>query len=387
MDHSSGLESGAFAVARPTKLLFFVTEDWYFCSHRLPLAVAARSTGYDVTVVTRVVAHGETIMKAGLELVPIKLVRRGRNPLAELTLVWRLVVRYRRLKPDIAHHVAMKPALYGALAAWLTGVPHTINAIAGLGWLFTSRSGAARLLGGVVRPILRGLLNRGVTIVQNPDDVTWLKAIGVRAEGIRLIRGSGVDVKEFVPSPEPSGPPVVVLASRLLWDKGIGEFVAAAGSLRMDGVMARFVLVGEPDPANPASISHSQLHAWVAEGAVEWEGRRDDMPSVFANCHVVCLPTFYGEGVPKVLLEAAASGRAIVATDAPGCREIVKNGENGLLVPPRDAKALAEALRTLIEDPDLRRRMGRRGREITEAEFSLDRVIAETLAVYREVRV
>lgn len=364
------------------KLLYFVTEDWYFCSHRLPLAIAARDAGYEVVVVTRVREHGEIIHQAGLKLVPFELSRRGMNPLAELSMFARLVAVYRREKPDLVHHVAMKPVLYGSLAARLAGVPCVINALAGLGWLFTSGSRHARLLRGPVAAALRMALGRTVTIVQNPDDQSALVSLGVPLDGIRMVRGSGVDTGVYAPGDEEDGIPLVVLPARMLWDKGVGEFVAAAEQLRAEGIAARFALVGAPDPMNPASVPVVQLLAWQTAGAVEWWGRRDDMPEVYRQAHLVCLPS-YREGLPKSLIEAAACSRAIVTTDAPGCREIVRDGDNGLLVPLKDAPALANALRRLIMDGALRRRMGARSRQIAVDEFALERVISATLDVYQ----
>ncbi|HIL34339.1 MAG TPA: glycosyltransferase family 1 protein, partial [Nitrospiria bacterium] len=223
-------------------------------------------------------------------------------------------------------------------------------------------------------------------IFQNPDDVaTFLDKGIVSVEKTVLIKGSGVDISAFKPCPEVNGLPLVVLASRMLWAKGVKDFVDSARILRNSGVKARFALVGESDQANPSAVPTAQLQDWKKEGVVEWWGYSSDMTSVFAQSHIVCLPSTYGEGVPKVLIEAAASGRAIVTTDAPGCREIVRHGENGLLVPVRDSKALAEALKTLIKNPELRARMGARGREISVAEFSEEKVIEETLSVYREL--
>lgn len=368
-----------------TRLVYFVTEDWYFCSHRLPLAVAARAAGYEVTVVTRVRAHGEVIRAAGLDLAPFEIARGGMNPLAELATLARLIGVYRRIRPDIAHHVAMKPVLYGSLAARIAGVPHVINALAGMGWLFTSAGGAAALLKSLVRAALRRLLARGIALVQNPDDAALLERLGVDARRIRRIAGSGVDLARFHPAPEPPGIPVVVLPSRLLWDKGVGEFVAAARMLKARGVEARFVLAGQPDAANPASIPVTQLARWVEDGVVEHLGWVDDMPRVFREAHIVCLPS-YREGLPKALIEAAAAGRPIVTTDVPGCREVVEDGVHGLRVPPRDAVALADALARLIADAGLRARIGASARARAEAEFGIEAIVAQTLALYREAR-
>jgi len=365
------------------RLLYFVTEDWYFCSHRLPLAVAARVAGYEVTVVTRVRAHADVIRSAGLRLVPFEMARRGKNPFRELAHVWQLVRIYRSLCPDVVHHVAMKPVLYGTIAARIARVPHIVNALAGFGFVFSSRDLYARLLRPAIRAMLRRVLRCGAVIVQNPDDAAMVRDLGISDKCVHTIRGSGVDLERFRPGPEADGVPVVVFAARMLHDKGVNEFVAAARMLRAAGVQARFVLVGDTDPGNPSAVSTERLTEWKHEMVVEWWGRREDMPVVFAGCHIVCLPSYYREGLPKVLIEAAACGRPIVTTDVTGCRETVRHGENGLLVPPRDAVALANALRLLIENQDMRQRMGQRGREIAETEFSVENVIRETLAVYR----
>ena len=295
---------------------------------------------------------------------------------------------YCRERPDIVHHVALKPMLYGALAPGLRSVPaHVVNAVAGLGSLFTSTDSTSE-------PASRDLQVAGVaawraaqpTIVQNPDDFGLLTRWECQKDRLRLIRGAGVDT-EVVSSCSESPPEPVRYCStaRMLWDKGVGEFVEAARLLTQAGVTARFVLVGDPDPGNPASVPVATLRAWHGHNGVEWWGHRDDMPAVFHTAHIACLPSYYREGLPKVLLEAAACGLPIVTTDAPGCREIVRDGDNGFLVPLRDAQALALALRRLIENAALRTEMGQRAREIVLAEFSQERVIAETLAVYQEL--
>jgi glycosyltransferase involved in cell wall biosynthesis len=369
------------------KLLFLVTEDWYFCSHRLPPARAAQAAGYEIVVATRVGNRGAEIEAEGFKLIPIGLRRRSRNPLRELAAIAEIARIYWRERPDIAHHVAIKPVLYGSLAAMLLRRPAVVNALAGMGFLFTSSSRLAAVLRAAVSQVFRVLLNAGrnVLILQNPDDEALLVSGGlVAASRVRLIRGSGVDVQRFYPMPEPDGTPVVMLASRMLWDKGVGEFVGAAGLLRARGRAARFVLVGDGDADNPASVPQAQLKAWQDSGVVECWGRRDDMPAAFAQAHVVCLPS-YREGLPKVLLEAAACARPLVATDAPGCREIVRHGENGFLVPLRDAAGLADAIERLLSDPALRHKMGAKGRQMVVTEFSEAQVARQTLAVYREL--
>jgi glycosyltransferase involved in cell wall biosynthesis len=310
--------------------------------------------------------------------------RQGRNPLEDVRTVGKLVQLYRRERPDLAHHVAIKPIIYGSLAARATGVRAVVNAMPGMGYVFLNKQLLSRLIRPGVKLSYRMLLNRenSCTILQNPDDVeTWVKWGVMRRDRIELIRGAGVDTKAFAPSPEPPGPPLVVLPARLLRDKGVLEFVEAARRLKAKGISARFALVGEGDYGNPASITASELAGWVEEGVVESFGWRDDMAQVIREAHVVCLPS-YGEGLPKALLEAASAGRPLVATDVPGCREIARNGENALTVPPRDAGALARALERIVTDSALRQRLGARGREIVLADFSQETVLAQTLALY-----
>lgn len=294
-----------------------------------------------------------------------------------------LILIYRREKPDIAHHVAMKPVLYGSIAAHLGGNPHRINALAGMGWLFTSKGGLARVLREGVRYALKRVLRSGVALVKNPDDERILMQLGVPNAQIRRIARSGVDLQLFRPQPESEGVPVVLLPARLLWNKGVGEFVAAARMLAHQGVKVRCVLAGEPDHQNPAAIASSQIAEWVREGVVEHVGQVSDMLGLLASCHIVCLPS-YREGLPKCLIEAAAAGRAIVTTDVPGCREAVIDGVTGLLVPPQDPDALAAAIALLIRDPTLRRQMGAQGRVLAEQKFSSETVIRQTLALYDE---
>jgi glycosyltransferase involved in cell wall biosynthesis len=367
------------------KLLFLVTEDWYFWSHRLPLAREAQLNGYSIIVATRVQDHGQRILAEGYKLIPIGMQRRSTNPLKEFSSLLELIKLYRSERPDIVHHVAVKPVVYGSIAARLARVPRVINAIAGMGYVFTSQSMKAKALRPIIRFVLSRVLNRTNTrtIFQNPDDRNMLIESGiVRSERTKLIRGSGVDPEVYRPSPEPDGVTTVVLASRMLWDKGIQEFVKAARLLRSEHVNARFVLVGDSDNGNPAAVPTAQLEAWYKSSVIEWWGKRNNMPEIFAASHIVCLPSAYGEGIPKVLIEAASCGRPIVTTDSPGCREIVRNNENGLLVPIRDHVALARALQKLIANSGLRAQMGARGREIVLEEFTVEKVVSETLLLY-----
>jgi glycosyltransferase involved in cell wall biosynthesis len=370
------------------KLLYIVSEDWYFVSHRLPLAFAAKEAGFDVSVATRVARHADDIRDAGIDLIPISLARSSLDPVRDARAVSELHAVLVHEQPDLLHNVALKPVIYGSWAARRAGVKSVVNALMGLGWVFSSTSAKARALQPFVSQGLRFALSAPGTrtIVQNTSDAALLadRRLAPR-DSIRLIRGSGVNPVHYPSDDAAIGVPLVVLPARLLVAKGVREFIEAAALLKAQGVKARFALVGEPDAENPAAVPREEIVAAVCEGHVEHWGWRQDMPQVFAEASLVCLPTFYGEGVPKALIEAAASARAIVATDVPGCREIVRPGENGWLVPPRNAVALADALDQAIRQPGLCAQFGQRGREIVEREFSLETVIAATLAVYGEL--
>jgi glycosyltransferase involved in cell wall biosynthesis len=367
-------------------LLFLISEDWYFCSHRLPIARAARDAGAKVAVACRVRDHGDTIREEGFDLYPIGLNRSGRNPLADIGTILALRKLYRRVRPDIVHQVAVKPVLYGSIAAWLAGVPHVVNAMAGLGFVFISKGAFASL----VRPILtlafRVLLNRRQSklILQNGDDSALFQTeIGVRPNKIAIIRGSGVDTASFAPTPEPGGPIIASCVSRMLWDKGIGELVEAARILRQKGSDVVIRLIGPTDD-NPASIPIVTLDAWHAEGIVEIIGPTSDIAGVYATSHIAVLPS-YREGLPKSLLEAAACGRPMVATDVPGCREVCRDGETGLLVPVMQALPLAEALDRLAGDAGLRKKLGAAARLAAEQEFTEPVITGQTLALYESM--
>lgn len=370
----------------PRKILFVVNDAPFFLSHRLPLALAARAAGHQVHVATPDSPMAAVIQRHGLQFHPIYLHRSSTRIWRELRSIQSLVTLYRRLQPDLVHHVTIKPVLYGGVAARLTRVPAVVHAVPGLGHVFVQKGLNASLLRAVIRRLYRlGFSHSRLKVIfQNPDDQALLERMRVVRPGDAvLIRGAGVDMECFSPQPEADGPPTVILAARMLWEKGVGEFVDAARLLREQKVEARFVLVGKSDPGNPGAVPVWQLEEWHESGVVEWWGACDDMPRVFAESHVVCLPSYYPEGVPKVLIEAAACGRPIVTTDTPGCREIVRHEENGLLVPARDSTALAAALRRLILSPALRQFLGQRGREIAVTEFALEQVVEETLAVYR----
>lgn len=293
-----------------------------------------------------------------------------------------------KVRPTLTHLVGMKPMVYGCLAARRAGVPAIVCAVAGMGYAFLPGGWSKRIIRAGIRQIFRRCIAGRAdarVIVQNADDRQLLVQTRMaNIDQIAIVCGAGVDLRRFSPRPFPTGEPVVLAHCRLLWDKGIGELAEAARLLRDRGIPGRIVLVGTPDDANPASISETQLKEWVREGLFDWRGRRADIPEQLAGCHIACLPS-YREGAPLSLIEAAASGRPIVTTDVPGCREVVKHGDNGLLVPPRDAVALADALQSLMQDSSLRQRMGQRSRYWAEECFDRSIVLRETLRLYEEL--
>jgi glycosyltransferase involved in cell wall biosynthesis len=379
------VRSESRSTAEAPRILFVVNACWFFVSHRLPLARAAQRQGFVVHVAA---CPDDTVTKleaAGIVFHPLSFSRNGRHPLRELRTFLSLLALYRRLRPDLVHHVTIKPILYGGLAARIARIPAVVNAVAGLGYTFLARGQAASLFRDLVRFGYRKALSHSnqTVIFQNDDDRREFVSRGlVSPAETALIRGSGVDPDEFSPAAARDGRPLVVLPARLLWDKGVAEFVDAAAILKARGVEAQFALVGDPDPHNPASVGEDDLAAWRASGVVEVWGRSEDMPAVFRRAHIACLPS-YREGLPRALLEAASCGLPIVTTDVPGCRDVVRDGYNGYLVPPRAPHALADALEKLIRDAGARELMGRRGRALVLEQFTLDQVVSETLKLYR----
>ncbi|MEJ2625788.1 MAG: glycosyltransferase family 4 protein [Pseudolabrys sp.] len=369
----------------PPRLAYLVSEDWYFVSHRLPMARAARDAGFEVHVITRVVNCGQRIEREGFVLHPIAWSRGSLHPLRTLATLRAVRALYRALKPDIVHHVALVPSLIGSTAA--LGLPMAkLNALAGLGFIFTSDSVKARLLRPIAVTVLRFLLNRPNTtvLVQNPDDATMVAKLGVARSRIAIIPGSGVDTDVLKPTPEPPAPVTVGFVGRLLKDKGIVTLVRAHDLLRKRGAPVRILVAGTPDPSNPASISQETLAAWRHHDGIEMLGHVSDIAGFWAKAHIAVLPS-RREGLPKSLLEAAACGRPIVATDVPGCREVARQGANALLVPVNDDAALANAIAALAEDAGLRAQLGAAGRTLAESEFSSARIGAAIVALYRKL--
>jgi glycosyltransferase involved in cell wall biosynthesis len=371
------------------KIVLFANTDWYLYNFRRSLAAAIVKSGRSAILLSPDGPYGEQLRQMGFDWKALPMQRRSLNPFRELLLIIHLIRLFRREKPALVHSFTIKAAIYGSIAARLAGVPAQINAVAGMGYVFISSDLRARILRPLVRLLLRFVLNApgSMLVLQNDDDVElFLEAGLVSRDRIRLIRGSGVDCSRFTPprSRDAHAPVRVVLATRLLWDKGLAEFVEAARALRREGRRIEFIVAGTPDSGNPASASDEDIATWVSEGVVDWRGHVEDMPALFQQADIVVLPS-YREGLPKSLIEAAACEAALVTTDVTGCREVVSHDVDGLLVPVRNAQAIADAIRRLHEDPALRRRLGVAARGKALREFDERIVIEKTLAVHEEL--
>lgn len=369
---------------RAQKLLYVVTEDKAFLSHRLPMARAAREAGFDVHVATSVGPAAGAIRAEGFTIHPMPLRRGGLSPLGAISTIQALRKIKRELAPAIVHHVGMQICVLGGISSLGMTTPQ-INAMTGLGYAFTSTTAQALLLRIVIAVALRFLLNRdhAVFLVQNPDDRTALETIGIDHHRLARIPGSGVDTDKLTPLPEPDGPITVGFAGRLLTSKGIRALVAAHRILRTQGMDIRLLIAGTPDPANPDSVTLEEAQQWNSEPGIKWLGQVSDIASLWRDSHIAALPS-HREGLPKSLLEAAACGRPMVATDAPGCREIVIHEKTGLLVPIEDPQALAKAIGELAASQELRTRYGASARQLVVDEMSAQAIGAATVALYEE---
>ncbi|WP_133512492.1 glycosyltransferase family 4 protein [Candidatus Thiosymbion oneisti] len=371
------------------KVLFFANTDWYLYNFRLGLARFLRERGTEVVMMSPYGAYGPRIEAAGFRWFPLPMDRRSLNLISELTLLRQISEVFRTEKPDVIHNFTIKCVVYSSLVARWLGISRRINAVTGLGHVFISDSPQARLLRPLVKSLLRFALGGSGSrlILQNPDDVRLFTALGlVGAERIRLIRSSGVDTLHFTPfERERDGPFRVLLASRLLWEKGIREYIVAAERLgsRVRGV--EFLLAGVSDPGNPAAVPEADIAQWDEAGVVKVLGHVEDMARLMHTVDLVVLPS-YREGAPKGLIEAAAMGLPIITTDAPGCREVVDDGVNGFLVPVGDATALSDRIEYLLNTSDVCRRFGAAGRKKVLEEFDERIVFRKTYAVYQELR-
>ena len=374
------------------KFVFYANTDWYLYNFRLSTALRLKSEGHDVVMLSPPGEYGERFESHGLRWIQLaSMDRASLNPLREAATIRDLTRVLKHERPDLLHNFTVKCAIYGAIAARAAGVPAVVNAVAGMGYVFSSERMLARSLRPIVKLLMRGTLGGKGTrlILQNPDDAdAFVRARLVPQQQIRVIRSSGVNLERFLPvDPYAEARPLrVLLAARLLWEKGIGEYIESARLLRAEGRTIEFVIAGSPDPGNPRSVSREQAESWVAEGLVDWRGHVEDMPALMRSMDVIALPSYYREGVPKSLIEAAACGLAVITTNLPGCREVVsEHGVDGLHVEPRCARSLAERIAQLDDDRPLVRRLGDSARRKAMEHFDEQMVIRRTIEVYDEL--
>lgn len=359
----------------------------FFLSHRLPIALQAQALGYEVHIASADGPEVGRIKSFGLTHHIIPFSRSGQNPYSEIKTLFRLFFLFRRVRPNLVHLVTIKPVLYGGIAARLAGVEAVVAAVSGLGTVFMARSFFARFRKSVVSVLYRAAFkHRKLTVIfQNPDDrVTLLTIRALSSSSARIIRGSGVDLDDYPFVSESEGRLVVSMAARLLKDKGVEEFIAAARLVRARDFDVEFWLIGSPDVGNPSSVTVGKIKEWEQEGVIKALGYRTDIADLYSASHIVCLPS-YREGLPKSLVEAAACGRSVVTTDVPGCRDAITVNETGLLVPPRDSSALADAIQSLLENVELRREMGTAGRKLAEKAFAINIIVEQHMAIYKEL--
>ena len=370
------------------KLLFVVNVDWFFVSHRLAIAEKAILSDYEVHIATSITHNHQLLSSAGLQVHPLKLHRSGSGLIAVLQEFFELYFVIRSISPDVVHLVTIKPVLLGGIASRLAHVSAVVSAISGLGHIFVATGTVAYLRMKLVSMLYHMALGNKnqLVIFQNSDDRVKLnKIVKNISNHSAIIPGSGVDLSIFTNMPLPSGIPNIMLASRLLKEKGVYEFVEASKIVNQFSKVANFVLVGDPDPLNPSTVLQGELDNWQEQGIVELIGWSGAMHEVISSATIVTLPSFYGEGLPKILIEAAACGRAVVTTDHPGCRDAIEEGVTGLLVPVRDAKALARAINTLLDDPERCAEMGRAGRRRAEELFDVSLVVEKHMEIYQRL--
>lgn len=361
----------------PKKALIVVSEDWYFMSHRQPLARALQQRGFEVSVACRFSQYREEIEAMGCSPLPLELERDKLSPRSALKTLKSLRQLYKGQQPDLVIHCTLLLSFLGCLASQFSSL-RSINLITGLGYSFLAQGLKARIIRTIIKTAFRlfSHQHRHGIIVQNQDDHALFQQLGFTPDQtLHTIRGSGVDDQHFCPPSHPTEGLRVAFVARMLWAKGLGELIEATRLLKAQGILPDIQLIGEPDPANPQSATEADLKGWQAEGLVTLLGRRNDIAALYQHAHIAVLPS-WREGMPKSLLEAAACGLPLVTTDVPGCRELVQHNHNGLLVPPHNPQALAEALAFLIENPDERQRMGKNARHEVETKLN-ERVIAQ----------
>ena len=364
------------------KIVLFANTDWFLYNYHLSFAKFLQGKGHEVILLSPHGPYVKELQRAGFVWQEISLSRKGMNPLREIKTIQRLRRIIIHINPDVLHNFTLKSVLYGSLA-W-RGVPgkKIINTITGMGYLFINGSLLVRMMRTFIKVLLRFTLKGTTVIFLNRDDRQFYLEQKIVDEGqVYLVNGAGIDTHKFHPAPVPCESFNIIFPARLLRDKGIYEFVEAARMVKKHITQARFILVGSIDEGNPSSVTKEEVETWQRDGVIEWWGWQDDMPPIYQQAFLVCLPS-YREGLPTSLLEAASCGVPIITTNVPGCREVVRNGENGFLIPPRDAKALAESIMVAIDHPNLLVGMGARGRELMVKRYSQEIVNSETYKIY-----
>lgn len=377
--------------SKKKSLCYLVTEDWYFYSHRLPMARAAQNAGFDVSVIANIQDHQDRIEAEGIKVISFAFDRRSLDPWDAIDDIRALTEIYKTHRPDIVHHIAMKPVLFGSIAARLAKIPVVLNAFAGLGYLFTENDFRARFLRAIVIPVFRIALagKRYHALFQNPDDRETLRHCKlIHDDRTHLIRGSGVSLSDYPDTPLPPLKPAFIcaFAGRMISIKGLQTLKEAFEILKETAPHIQLRLCGAPDPGNPASWTEAQLQNWMNDNPnVQWLGKVSNMAQIWQESHLAIQASYGGEGIPKSLLEAAACGRPIVATDVPGCREIVKQGQNGYLVPPKEAKPLASAIQKIADDIIQAQQMGNASRALVARDLSDIAVSEQTKKLYQDL--
>lgn len=369
------------------KILYVVNVDWFFISHRLPLALEAQNRGYEVYVLASDTGAGEKLKKYNIHFIPWNITRSGTKPYKELIALLHLLKVLKNIKPALVHNVGLKSVIYGSIISKLLKKPY-VNALAGMGFTFTANTFKAKIIRASIKPFFKVLFNSAKCklILQNEDDKKWfIDEKYILPQNLELIKGSGVNLKDFYFSPEPQVKcPIICLPARMLWDKGVGEFVEAIKIIKSKGIDIRGVLLGGLDTENPAYIEEKYILTWVSEGIIEWWGHQTNMAKKISEVNIIVLPS-YKEGLPKVLLEASAIGRAIITTDVVGCREVVKNNETGILVPPKNAIKIAEAIEFLLQNEEIRQELIKNSYERVKQEFTIETVIEKTFNLYKMI--
>lgn len=371
------------------RLLFIVNVDWFFVSHRLPIAIEAINQGYEVHIACAITDKSEILKSNGLIVHPLNMHRSKGGFFTIINEFAEILSLVREVSPNILHLVTIKPVLLGGITARLVRVPSVVSAVSGLGFVFVNRGLWALMRRKVIAFFYRialGHINQKVIFQNISDQLKLSRSINLQNERVALIHGSGVDLSIYTAhQKQASGLPIVLFASRLLADKGVNEFISAATIINSSEIHARFVLVGEIDPSNPSSIQQDQINQWVKKGDIEFWGYQDDMVRVLSQSTIVVLPSYYGEGLPKILIEAAACARAVITTDHPGCRDAIEDGVTGILVPVRNAGAIANAIKGLLRDPKQCEAMGRAGRQRAEKMFDVKYVVSEHIRIYNKL--